>query len=90
VPMAEVRINDDDFGQRLKEMRVWLDSRRFTASSFTYFYLDPGMLVRVLFEIDDEAVAFARAFDGCLIGETISANALAPVAANAGAALWAD
>jgi hypothetical protein len=65
---AEVQISDDDFGRRLKDMRLWLDGRGFEPSSFTYFYLDPGMMVRVLFKIDDEAAAFAAAFAGSLIG----------------------
>ncbi len=64
---AEVRIADDDFGERLKDMRLWLDGHRFEPSTFTYFYLDPGMKVRVSFEIDDEATAFAHEFGGSLI-----------------------
>ena len=64
---AEVRISDDDFGQRLKDMRLWLDRRRFEPSAFTYFYLDPGMIVRVCFDVDDEARAFAGEFGGTLI-----------------------
>ena len=64
---AEVRISDDDFGQRLKDMRLWLDGRRFEPSVFTYFYLDPGMMVRVSFDSDDQAEAFADEFGGSLI-----------------------
>lgn len=64
---AEVRISDDDFGQRLKDMRLWLDGRRFEPSVFTYFYLNPGMMVRVAFGIEDEAAAFANEFGGTVI-----------------------
>jgi hypothetical protein len=67
VQTAEVRLSDDDFGQRLKDMRLWLDSRRFEPSAFTYFYLDPGMMVRVCFNADGEAEAFAEQFEGVLI-----------------------
>jgi hypothetical protein len=67
VQTAEVRISDDDFGQRLKDMRLWLDRRRFEPSAFTYFYLDPGMMVRVCFDVDYEARAFAEEFGGTLI-----------------------
>ena len=63
-----VRISDDDFGQRLKDMRLWLDGRGFEPSTFTYFYLDPGMRVHVSFKIDGEAEAFAVEFGGSLIG----------------------
>ena len=57
---AEVRISDDDFGSRLKDMRLWLDGRRFEPSAFIYFYLDPGMMVRVSFNVDDEARRLPR------------------------------
>ncbi len=70
---AEVRISDDDFGKRLKDMRLWLDGNRFEPLVFTYFYLDPGMKVRVLFKFEDEAEAFANEFGGSLI-ETAGAD----------------
>ena len=64
---AEVWISDEDFGQRLKDMRLWLDGRQFEPSVFTYFYLDPGMIVRITFNSDDQAEAFADEFGGSLI-----------------------
>jgi hypothetical protein len=64
---AEVRIAaDDDFGARLKDMRLWLDEHRFEPSTFTYFYLNPGMNIQVSFKIGDEAQAFAQQFGGSL------------------------
>jgi hypothetical protein len=67
VQTAEIRISDDEFGQRLKDMRLWLDGRQFEPSVFTYFYLDPGMMVRVSFDSHDQAEAFADEFGGSLI-----------------------
>ena len=65
---AEVRIPaDDDFGDRLKEMRLWLDAKRFAPTTFTYFFLLPGTRLRVSFDIENEAVAFALKFDGILV-----------------------
>ncbi len=64
---AEMRMSDDDFGQRLKDMRLWLDGRQFEPSVFTYFYLDPGMMVRVSFDSGEQAEAFADQFGGSLI-----------------------
>jgi hypothetical protein len=62
---AEVRIAaDDDFGGRLKDMRLWLDDHHFEPSTFTYFYLNPGMKIQVSFKISDEAEAFAKRFEG--------------------------
>jgi hypothetical protein len=74
VQTAQVRISDDDFGQRLKDMRLWLDHRGFEPSVFTYFYLDPGMMVRVCFGVDSEAIAFAEEFGGSLVESPASAD----------------
>lgn len=82
---AEVRISDDDFGQRLKDMRLWLEGRQFEPSVFTYFYLDPGMMVRVSFDSGEQAEAFADQFGGALIDVPAPANRIlrspVPVAA---------
>jgi len=67
VSTAEVHISHDDFGERLVDMRQWLDDRQIEPSVFTYFYLDPGMIVRVAFDTDAEAAAFAREFGGRLV-----------------------
>jgi hypothetical protein len=65
VRTTEVRITDeDDFGGMLKNMRLWLDEHRFEPMSFTYFDLEPGMVIRVLFNVDGEAEAFAQRFGG--------------------------
>jgi hypothetical protein len=77
VQTAEVRISDDeDFVGRLLDMRVWLDDNRFQPSTFTYFYLEPGMMIRVLFNNDDEAAAFADEFGGCLLDNQTGAHAV--------------
>jgi hypothetical protein len=70
VRTAEVEIKDAEFGNRLKDMRVWLDANRFAPSTFTYFFLLPGMRLRIEFDIDDEAAAFATRFDGILVDAT--------------------
>jgi hypothetical protein len=59
--------NENDLGGRLTDMRVWLDQRRYEPATFTYFFLDPGMKIRVTFQIDREAEAFAREFGGSLL-----------------------
>jgi hypothetical protein len=68
---AEVHISDSDFADRLKEMRVWLDAHRFEPSTFTYFFLCPGMRLRVSFDFDDEAIAFGKKFGGILLDAAI-------------------
>jgi hypothetical protein len=64
---AEVRLaGDDDFGAQLTDMRVWLDQHRLEPSTFTYFYLNPGIDIRVSFKSGAEAGAFAQRFGGSL------------------------
>jgi hypothetical protein len=79
VPTAEVRIpEEEDFGGRLTAMRRWLDEHRFEPSTFTYFYLDPGMMIRVSFSVADEAGAFAEEFGGFLLDAYAAADRFAP------------
>jgi hypothetical protein len=51
----------------LKEIGHWLDENGFAPSSFTYFFLVPGMRVRVASDNDSEALAFAANFGGDLV-----------------------
>jgi hypothetical protein len=62
-----VEISDAEFGNRLEEMQVWLDVNRFAPSTLTYFFLLPRMRLRIAFDIDDEAAAFATRLDGILV-----------------------
>jgi hypothetical protein len=73
---AEIRISDDDFAGCLKDMRLWLDEHRYEPSTFTYFDVGPGVLVRVSFNVDDEAEAFAQKFGGSLTETHGSADLL--------------
>ena len=73
--MVELRIAEhEDFGGRLTDMRLWLDGHRYEPSTFIYFYLNPGMMLRVSFSIDEEAEAFARQFGGSLVNRHGIAN----------------
>jgi hypothetical protein len=67
VPVTEIQLSDADFGPRLKDMRIWLDARRYAPSTFTYFFLFPGMKVRISFDNDREASAFADRFSGIVL-----------------------
>ena len=68
VRITEVQIPDDGgLVDRLTDMRVWLDNLRFKPSTFTDFFLDPGMKIRVSFRVAEEAEAFAQEFRGTLL-----------------------
>ncbi len=66
---AEVRVAGSDLFQQLTEMRVWLDGRCCEPSSVTYFYLGPGLKIRIVFETGDDARAFAQKFGGALLAD---------------------
>jgi hypothetical protein len=66
--MTEVHLPDErDLAERLTDMQAWLDKHRYEPSTFTYFFLPPGMKIRVSFKIDGEAKAFAQRFGGSLL-----------------------
>ena len=64
---AEIYLHDKDFSNKLKEMRIWLDGRRYHPSSFAYRQLDAGAAIRVAFEVGAEAREFATQFSGTLV-----------------------
>jgi hypothetical protein len=65
---TEVRLLDEnDLARRLTDTRIWLDKHRYEPSTFTYFFLDPGMMIRVAFKLAEEAEAFAQEFRGVLL-----------------------
>jgi hypothetical protein len=68
VRVTEVRISDgNDLSERLTDMWVWLDEHRYEPSTFAYFFVPPGMKIRVSFKVEDEAKKFAEKFDGSLL-----------------------
>jgi hypothetical protein len=71
VRTTEISLCDEnDLTGRLTDMRAWLDMHRYEPSTFTYFFLDPGLRIRVTFKIDGEAEAFAQRFGGFLLDKT--------------------
>ena len=65
---TEVRLLDEnDLARRLSDMRIWLDKHRYEPSTFTYFFRDPGVKIRVAFKLAEEAEAFAQEFRGVLL-----------------------
>ena len=63
-----MRIPDgNDLVERLTDMRVWLDEHHYKPSTYTYFFVPPGMKIRVSFRVEDHAKKFAERFDGSLL-----------------------
>ena len=71
--------DENDLAERLTDMQVWLDEHRYEPSTYVYFFLDPGMKIRVSFKIDDQAEAFAQRFGGSLLDTPLPNDRLTPV-----------
>jgi len=80
VRVTEVRILDEyDPAERLTDMRVGSVSIITNHRPILYFFLNPGMKIRVSFKIDDEAEEFAEKFDGRLLDIPSAADQLLTV-----------
>jgi hypothetical protein len=64
---AEIRFLAEQFLERMNEMRLWLDSRRFEPAVFRYDHVEEGIVFHVEFTIEDQAAAFAQEFGGTLL-----------------------
>jgi hypothetical protein len=66
--VVEIQIAADNFRELMSRLRDWLEDERFQPRTFRYALSDPDTVLRVDFEIEDEAQAFARAFGGVVSG----------------------
>ena len=66
--VVEIQIAADNFRELISRLRDWLEDERFQPRTFRYALSDPDTVLRVDFEIEDEAQAFARAFGGVVLG----------------------
>ena len=64
---TEIRVGNDDLAAQMTRMREWLDSRRFEPAVFRYEHVDGVVAIYVDFEVEVEAAAFARQFQGKLL-----------------------
>lgn len=64
---VEIRLVDhteEALTTRISAIQQWLDDREFEPSTFRYTFLDTGIMLRVDFNRESEAVAFANEFSG--------------------------
>jgi hypothetical protein len=76
---VEVRLIGGDWVASMTRMRTWLDHNRFEPDAFRHSAGGAGVTFRLEFKAETEACAFAKAFDGRVLGSP------SPVV---GAALW--
>jgi hypothetical protein len=64
---VEVRFSEDNFRYLLLQVRGWLNSENVWPSTFRYWLSEPASVLRVNFESEEEARAFAAAFGGVVL-----------------------
>jgi hypothetical protein len=80
---VEIRRFHKDLVSLLVEMRIWLDRHHVRETGFEHSLGGPGMTVRVSFNAEPQAEAFAQAFGGRLRrGANPGGTALWDVASN--------
>jgi hypothetical protein len=65
---VEILLNRTDLSAQMGAMRVWLDERRYKISVFNYHQDNGGIVFTVVFDLAEEAEAFANRFAGRLAG----------------------
>ena len=65
---VEVRLVGSDLLASMSDMRTWLDHRKVEPDAFRISRGNPVTTCRLDFRIENEAAAFATAFQGRLLG----------------------
>jgi len=64
---VEIRFAGEHFQDVLLQVRGWLDKENFQPTTFRYWLHEPESVMRVNFEAEPHAKAFAQAFGGVLL-----------------------
>jgi hypothetical protein len=64
---VEVRFAGETFRELMLRVRGWLNSENAWPSTFRYWFSEPEALLRVKFQSEEQARAFAEAFRGVVL-----------------------
>jgi hypothetical protein len=68
---VEVSVAEGDLSDRMTAMRTWLDHQKYEPDTFRYKPdVRADRMIRVEFKFEHEAMAFAQAFGGRVVGES--------------------
>lgn len=65
--VVELRFAGENFRELLLRVRGWLNSEDAQPRTFRYWLSEPDAILRVNFEREEQARAFAEAFGGVLL-----------------------
>jgi hypothetical protein len=74
---VEIHHNGDGLAEPMEQMQTWLDNEHVQPSVFRLSLIPGGTIFRLEFNALSEAEAFARAFDGRVIGDERTAGNVA-------------
>ena len=75
--VADITVTDSDLVGRMTLMRAWLDHQRLEPTSFRLRRVGDRQIVRVYFNEEREAAAFAEEFGGSSAPPSVTAEAIA-------------
>ena len=67
--VVEIRFAAENFGGLMARVRPWLEDESFRPRTLRYRLSEPESVLRVDFEVEGQAQAFARAFDGVVLAQ---------------------
>jgi hypothetical protein len=65
--VVEIRFAAENFRELILRVRGWLNCENAQPSTFRYWLSKPDSVLRVDFEIGEQAQAFAQAFNGVIL-----------------------
>src|SRR6266540_4125089 len=65
--VVEIRFAGENFKEVISRVRGWLNCENAQPSTFRYWLSEPDSVMRVNFEFEEQAQAFARAFGGVVL-----------------------
>ena len=65
--VVEIRFAGEDFKEVISRVRGWLNCENVQPSTFRYWLSEPDSVLRVNFEFEAQAQAFAQAFGGVVL-----------------------
>jgi hypothetical protein len=67
--VVEIRFADEHFQDVVLRVREWLNGENVQPTTFRYWLHEPESMMRVNFQVERQAKAFAEAFDGVVLPE---------------------
>jgi hypothetical protein len=65
--VVEIRFGGENLRELVSRVRRWLDDDNLDRSTFRYWLSEPDSVLRVNFELEEQAQAFAQAFGGVVL-----------------------